>query len=45
MYLNLYYPENKPSGHLPVEIMIIKNAGHNRREVGAPIDPGTEEII
>ena len=29
----------------PVEIMIIKNAGHNWREVDAPIEPGRTEII
>lgn len=29
----------------PVEIMIIKNAGHNWRSVGAPITPNTDAII
>ena len=29
----------------PVEIMIIKNAGHNWRSVGAPIDPSHEAIV
>ncbi len=28
-----------------VEIMIIKNSGHNWRQVDAPIDPTREEII
>ena len=28
----------------PVEIMIVKNAGHNWRKVGAEIDPSREEI-
>ena len=29
----------------PVEIMIVKNAGHNWRKVGAEIDPSREEIF
>ena len=29
----------------PVEITIVKNAGHNWREVGAPIDPSRNNII
>jgi dipeptidyl aminopeptidase/acylaminoacyl peptidase len=29
----------------PVEIMIIKNAGHNWRKVDAEIDPSRETII
>lgn len=29
----------------PVEIMIIKNAGHNWREVDAPIEPDRNEIV
>ena len=29
----------------PVEIMIIKNAGHNWRSVGAPIDPARDAIV
>ena len=29
----------------PVKIEIVKNAGHNWRKVGAPIDPSREEII
>ncbi|WPJ96305.1 alpha/beta hydrolase [Coraliomargarita algicola] len=29
----------------PVEIVIVKNAGHNWRSVGAPIDPSRDEII
>jgi len=29
----------------PVEVVLIKNAGHNWREVGAPIEPGRNEII
>lgn len=29
----------------PVEIMIIKNAGHNWRSVDAPIEPTREEIV
>ena len=29
----------------PVEILIVKNAGHNWREVGAPIQPSRDEIV
>lgn len=29
----------------PVEILIVKNAGHNWRSVDAPIEPGRNEII
>lgn len=29
----------------PVEILIVKNAGHNWRSVGAPIEPTREEIV
>lgn len=29
----------------PVEIMIIKNSGHNWRKVGAEIEPGTDVIV
>ena len=29
----------------PVEIMIIKNAGHNWRKVDADIDPSREAIV
>ncbi len=29
----------------PVEITIVKNAGHNWREVGAPIEPDRNEIV
>lgn len=29
----------------PVEILIVKNSGHNWRSVGAPIQPSREEIV
>lgn len=29
----------------PVEIVIVKNAGHNWRQVGAPIAPSRDEIV
>ena len=29
----------------PVEIVIVKNAGHGWRKVGAPINPSTDEIV
>ena len=37
--------EKAEAAHSPVEIMIIKNAGHNWRKVDAEIDPGLDEII
>lgn len=39
-----YMQEKAKSLGAPVEIMIIKNAGHNWRQVDAPIDP-TREVI
>lgn len=41
-----YYMKQKASEiEAPVEIMIIKNSGHNWRKVGAEIDPSRETII
>lgn len=40
-----YMKEKAAAAHAPVEITIIKNAGHNWREVGAPIEPTTDEIV
>ena len=41
-----YYMKEKAAAvHAPVEIMIVKNAGHNWREVGAPIEPAVDEIV
>lgn len=41
-----YYMKEKAAAvHAPVEIMIVKNAGHNWREVGAPIEPTVDEIV
>ena len=41
-----YYMEEKAkAAGAPVEIMIIKNSGHNWRKVEADIDPTREEII
>ena len=37
--------EKAAAVHAPVEIMIVKNAGHNWREVGAPIEPTVDEIV
>ena len=31
--------------HAPVEILIVKNAGHNFRKVAAPIEPSAEVIV
>lgn len=40
-----YMKEKAEAVHAPVEIMIIKNAGHNWRSVGAAIEPTTDEIV
>jgi pimeloyl-ACP methyl ester carboxylesterase len=41
-----YYIKDKAAlVKAPVEIMIIKNAGHNWRELGASIEPNTDEIV
>lgn len=41
-----YYMKQKAdAAQAPVEIMIIKNAGHNWREAGAAIEPTTAEIV
>jgi len=41
-----YYMQQKAAAvRAPVEIMIIKNAGHNWRRVGADIDPTRDAII
>lgn len=41
-----YYMEGKAKDvEAPVEIMIIKNSGHNWRKVSAEIDPSREVIV
>lgn len=41
-----YYMKEKAEAlHAPVETLIIKNAGHNWRQVGAPIKPTQAEIV
>jgi acetyl esterase/lipase len=41
-----YYMQEKAKAcGAPVEILIVKNAGHNWREVDAPIEPSREEIV
>ena len=40
-----YMKEKAEAAHAPVEIMVIKNAGHNWRAVGAAIEPTTDEIV
>lgn len=41
-----YYMKEKAEAiHAPVEIFIIKNAGHNWRQVDAPIEPSAEVIV
>lgn len=40
-----YMKEKAKACAAPVEIFIVKNAGHNWREVDAPIEPSTDEII
>ncbi|RMD77107.1 MAG: alpha/beta hydrolase [Lentisphaerae bacterium] len=39
-----YMAERNKTIKAPVEIVIVKNAGHNWRSVGAPIEPSREEI-
>jgi len=40
-----YMQKQAKSCSASVDILIVKNAGHNWREVGAPIEPSREEII
>jgi acetyl esterase/lipase len=40
-----YMREKAEAVRAPVEIIIVKNAGHNWREVDAPITPAIEEIV
>jgi len=41
-----YFMKEKAEAiHAPVEIFIIKNAGHNWRKVDAPIEPSAEVIV
>jgi len=41
-----YYMKEKAEAlHAPVETLIIKNAGHNWRQVDAPITPTQAEIV
>jgi len=41
-----YYMQAKAKAcAAPVELLIVKNAGHNWREVDAPIEPSHDEII
>lgn len=40
-----YMKEKAAAAGAPVEILIVKNAGHNWREVGADIDPSRRDII
>ena len=40
-----YMKEKAEAVSAPVEIMVIKNAGHNWRAVGAAIEPTTDEIV
>lgn len=40
-----YIKEKAAERDAPVEVMIVKNSGHNWRRVGAEIEPSREEII
>jgi acetyl esterase/lipase len=40
-----YMQEKAKACAAPVEIFIVKNAGHNWREVDAPIEPPRDEIV
>lgn len=37
--------EMAKAAHAPVEVIIIKNAGHNWREAGGAIEPGIDSIV
>lgn len=41
----LHMKTKAAEAHAPVEVMVIKNAEHNWREAGAPIEPGIDEIV
>ena len=40
-----YTPEKAKAVRAPVEVLIVKNSGHNWRRVGADIDPSRQEIV
>ena len=41
-----YYMQDKAAAlKAPVEILIVKNAGHNWRSVGADISPSRQAIV
>lgn len=40
-----YMQERAKAVQAPVEILIVKNSGHNWRSVGADIEPSREEIV
>lgn len=40
-----YMKEKAEATGAPVEVVIVKNAGHNWREVGEPIQPTKEDIV
>ena len=40
-----YMKQKSEAVGAPVEVMIIKNAGHNWRKVGQPIEPTREAIV
>ncbi|MFT5301124.1 MAG: acetyl esterase/lipase [Mariniblastus sp.] len=40
-----YIQEKAKAANAPVEIMIIKNTGHNWRKVGSPIKPSVDAIV
>lgn len=42
----VYYMQEKAKAiGAPVEILILKNSGHNWRSAGADIEPSREEIV
>jgi acetyl esterase/lipase len=40
-----YMKERGDASKAPVEVFIVKNSGHNWREVGGPLSPALEEIM
>ena len=41
----LHMQEQAKIAKSPVEVIIVKNAGHNWREAGGTIDPGIDQIV
>ena len=40
-----YMKERGDAVKAPVEVFIVKNSGHNWREVGGPLSPAMDEVM